>query len=654
MLVTLPETMYKVSIVTLRRYSTKLVEEAARAGALHVSKVKKLGPRDVTRLREELSKCEAALSRVRIIFRYLKRPMVVEVEGALTPEDAFRIVDSVSSKVDDIVTRIENLQHELSRLERFLKYFEVLAKHTPKTPVSMLCYRGALYSIVTVAYKPQMRDSFESVVERFGGKLLKQYATPEFTLAIVLVKTRELDKFVEALERVECEVLRVEKKDVRVEAYVSELRNRVSELRSRISELSKDLERVISERLKDLALAMQVIESHAAMIRALLNSGETDYAVVVDGWVPESALDKFMKRIRSALPVCYISYRVADPSEMPPTKTRNPKYARPFEVVVKSFGIPKYIEYDPTPAVAASFILFFSLMNPDIAYGILVALGVKYLLDRFVEDPESPSYKQFKTAMYMLAAGMIVMGALSGTFAGISLPWYGSLPILHEISKAMQDPFTLIKLSVIIGLVHVNLAHAIALIKALKIDKNLWSAVREAGLFVAEAGGIPYVMAKFLRIPVVPPQYLDLMLYIALVGVALIVVSQIKINGGLGAVFWLFDITGLLGDVLSYTRIAGLSLATLYVARSFNMILLMTFKGAIATFGPLGYLSLVAIIPLAFLAHIMNTVFSAMSGFAHSMRLCLVEFASKFFEGEGYEYDPLAIRVRRRVYIYPM
>jgi Archaeal/vacuolar-type H+-ATPase subunit I len=103
---------------------------------------------------------------------------------------------------------------------------------------------------------------------------------------------------------------------------------------------------------------------------------------------------------------------------------------------------------------------------------------------------------------------------------------------------------------------------------------------------------------------------------------------------------WLFQITGLLGDVLSYVRLAGVGLATYYMALIFNFIIEFA-SGALIQVSPV--LSYAAVIPLAVLAHLMVTVLAQLGAFVHSLRLCILEFLTKFYEGNGYEYNPLRV-----------
>jgi V/A-type H+-transporting ATPase subunit I len=195
-------------------------------------------------------------------------------------------------------------------------------------------------------------------------------------------------------------------------------------------------------------------------------------------------------------------------------------------------------------------------------------------------------------------------------------------------------------------LIHVNIAHLLTLIKGAKAGSK-GTVISKLGLFLLEIGAIPWIVHKLLHadIPILPEQAYPILLYVAGAGLILIIASYLRMNGALlGGIFSLSEVTGILGDVMSYCRLAGVGLATYYLAYAFNLmstILPDMLPGAIGVVaGPL----LAVIILLV--GHIINAALSGISCFAHSLRLCFVEFLLKFYEGSGKEYSPFRLKTR--------
>ena len=140
------------------------------------------------------------------------------------------------------------------------------------------------------------------------------------------------------------------------------------------------------------------------------------------------------------------------------------------------------------------------------------------------------------------------------------------------------------------------------------------------------------------------PVIYSILVYVMLAGVVVVVLGNIIASGGLGSILWLFDVTGILGDIMSYTRLAGVGLATFYLASTFNLMadifVDMMGDGIGRIFGVI-----LAVVIVVF-GHVINLILTAISGFMHSLRLCFVEFLFKFYEGGGTEYSPFKLRKR--------
>jgi len=152
-----------------------------------------------------------------------------------------------------------------------------------------------------------------------------------------------------------------------------------------------------------------------------------------------------------------------------------------------------------------------------------------------------------------------------------------------------------------------------------------------------------------VEIPLLPEQAYPILLYLVFLSIVLIVVSSIVQKGAfLGGIFWLFDLTGLLGDVMSYCRLAGVGLATFYLAKSFN--LMAQVVSDMVPAGPAGLLNLIVggliLIVILLIGHVINLALSGITCFVHSLRLCFVEFLLKFYDGGGKRYSPLRLRTQ--------
>ncbi len=59
----------------------------------------------------------------------------------------------------------------------------------------------------------------------------------------------------------------------------------------------------------------------------------------------------------------------------PPTKLKNPKIFKPFEMFVEMYGLPNYHEFDPTIFVALTYTFIFGWMFGDVGQGLCLLIG---------------------------------------------------------------------------------------------------------------------------------------------------------------------------------------------------------------------------------------------------------------------------------------
>jgi V/A-type H+-transporting ATPase subunit I len=350
--------------------------------------------------------------------------------------------------------------------------------------------------------------------------------------------------------------------------------------------------------------------------------------------------------MREKAPQAFVDARKPETGETPPTKLKNPRLMRPFEQIVNIVDIPKYGGWDPTPIVALSFAFFYGLMIGDVLYGIFLALVARFLLPSFVDDRYDEGFKEFQRLIYLCACSAIVIGALNGGWMGNIYTLFGikDMALSPLVKRLMGDPLTFVIMAVIIGFIHVNLAHLLALIKGIG-DRNIGAVLNRVGLFLTQFA-LPGLLRGVLnvQIPLIPVSAYPYLNYVMYAGIVLVIVSNYIMNKGTGFFLWIFDITGLFGDVVSYARLAGVGLAGSYLGQSFNLIVVLFGKIFPGVVGAI--VGTVAGIALFLIGHTFNLILSGMGCFVHSLRLCFVEFLTKFYDGGGQEYAPF--RIRRR------
>ena len=92
------------------------------------------------------------------------------------------------------------------------------------------------------------------------------------------------------------------------------------------------------------------------------------------GWIPAKELTKILPKLSKEKDIKYDIKNYDEVAGTPPTKLRNNIFVRPFETIVKMYGLPNYTEIDPTAFVAITAFLLFGFMFGDVGQGMVIFL----------------------------------------------------------------------------------------------------------------------------------------------------------------------------------------------------------------------------------------------------------------------------------------
>jgi V/A-type H+-transporting ATPase subunit I len=648
-----PDPMVKVRVMTPKDYSTETLKTLHRAGVLHVEETEELKPVDKEAIDRERKEVAELLTGINDVLAYVSKG-----ERVLVGEGMELIYSQPLSEIDSEVralcTRLGNMHQRATRLDEQIKELTDLGKYLgplgqdADVRLRDLDFSGS-YLFSRVFVFPS--ELFAALQAKFRERLLDNIVTTveNETVLYAIAKVEDLDTIESAVKDGGGKVLQIPKEDSTLAEFREAAQRDIHNLEEELAKLRVEIESRTRENLRTLMLFREALSAEIERLAVLAKAGEAKYVRLIEGWVPEHNVEAAFSELKEKIGYVFADTRKPEQTEEPPTRMRNSTAIKPFEVIVNLFGTPKYREWDPTPVIAYSFAFFFGIMLGDVVYAALLMLFARFGLRILTDDPQSEGFKLFQRIIYVGGGVGLVIGLLTGSYLGDFYRFFGieSLTLSALIKHWLSSPVHFIGLALIIGLVHVNIAHVLALAKGIR-DRQKAIVPAKAGLFLLEIGAIPFIMHNILgmSLPLLTdPMYIYL-LFVAGLGLVLIIAAAIMERGlFLGSIFWLFDVTGILGDVMSYARLAGVGLATYYLAYAFNLM-----AELLRTMMPVGAVrvivgSLIFLLVLLF-GHFLNLVLSGITCFVHSLRLCFVEFLFKFFEGGGRAYSPFRLKAR--------
>jgi V/A-type H+-transporting ATPase subunit I len=652
-IVNTPDPMVKVRVMTTKDYSTKTLKTLHRAGVLHVEESEELKPVDKEAIEQERREVSELLTSINDVLAYVPKG-----EQVLLEEDVEVIYNRPLSEIDSEVrllcTKLSNMHQRATKLDDDIKELTELTKYLGSLErqadirLQDLNFSGSyLFSRVFVF----PNELFETSYPKLRDYILESLSgTVENETVLYAIAKSESQKTIEfSVEDGGGRILPIPSEDLTIREFLGAADGNIHSLEEELAKLRTEIESKTRENLEKLVLFREALSAETERLAVLAKASEAKYVRLIEGWVPEINVEAAISELRENIGYVFIDTRKPEQAEEPPTKMRNATAVKPFEVVVNLFGTPKYKEWDPTPVIAYSFAFFFGIMLGDVVYSALLMLFARFGLRILVDDPKTEGFKLFQRIIYISGGVGLVIGLLTGSYLGNFYEFFGieSLTLATVIKHWLSSPVHFIGLALIIGLIHVNIAHVLALIKGRREGQKA-IVPNKAGLFLLQIGAVPWIMHVILgmNLPLLTDQIYSILLYIAILGVVLIVVSSFMEKGAfLGSIFWLFDITGILGDVMSYARLAGVGLATYYLAYCFNLMASLLHGMVPAGIARLILGSLIFILVLL-AGHVLNLALSGITCFVHSLRLCFVEFLFKFFEGGGRAYSPFRLRAR--------
>lgn len=351
---------------------------------------------------------------------------------------------------------------------------------------------------------------------------------------------------------------------------------------------------------------------------------QTPNLFVLTAWCPKAKADDLLAKLEKDYTFA-VERRAPLPDENVPTLLENSALASPFEELVMMFSPPRYgIDIDPSGFLVVLYSFFFGIMLSDIGYGLLLMLGTGILVWGLKVQG---TIRKMSLVLFSGGIFAIFWGLMFGSFFG-NLPTTitgGAINLKPVWFDPLDDPMTLMIASMIFGVIHLFIGMAIK-IYMLQRRGNLYEAMTTVFPWYLILGGLGLMLAT--KIPWAH--------YVSLAGVAIILIlspseSKNPIKRFFSNLISLYDITSFLGDILSYTRILALTLATAVIALVVNILLELvgiTFPAII-----------LGIVVLLF-GHILNLALSGLSAYVHAIRLHYVEFFGRFYEGVGRLFAP--------------
>lgn len=546
-------------------------------------------------------------------------------------------IDKVYKLVSEKHERLKALDSELKELDELQEYLS----HMKHMDVNLSELMDMKYIDMKLGrMTPYNMDKLKKNYENISALVFKLYQNSEDVLVMIFVPISiemEVERVLISLNFDEY------KFDSRFQgnpfewinmsnARKNEIKKEVQAIRNEMKSIYKEYSSNVGKYYSRLYMEYKIEELKSYIVC-------TDEFFYLAGWVPKYKKNELLSSLADYEERLIIVSNNAEETREglePPTCLKNNYLTRPFEAVVKLYGIPSYNELDPTAFLGISYMLLFGAMFGDLGQGLVLFI-IGEILNRKAHRPNM--------------GGVFSRLGISSMFFGLL---YGSLFGYEDILPAilvrpMESINNVLIAAIIIGVILTSVGYIFNLINCYKkkdVENGIFSKNGLVGMCFFWL--LLYMIAANVTGAgtIIPGGIITLLLVVLLVLMLLKepmanlvkgsrpLYSESKgdyfVEGGFGIVETLLSI---FSSTISFIRVGAFAINHVGLFMAFEALSEMMSNS----------------VESALVIVIGNVVIIGLEGlivFIQGLRLEYYELFSKYFDGSGYEYNPIYLRTR--------
>ncbi|MDW8056384.1 MAG: V-type ATPase 116kDa subunit family protein [Elusimicrobiota bacterium] len=558
----------------------------------------------------------------------------------LTSQEVF-----ISYSLNSDLEQISNLYTEIEQIDREIKSIHTNIQNLQNKKVLIENFSGINLSFSKLRQLKNYKYFFLRINVKKLNSLIKELQklrlsyywihrkVKDVYYFFVLIHNSEENNFFNLTRLFEIQILNItqEIETDSIEEEIKIINKKIADQKMLLKELEEKIKILLTPNIKKIISTYVQAREVEDFILAQQNTTKTKYSKILSCWVPEKFINK-VKNLVNKFTNVSVLFIEPQKGEDIPTVLRNKPISEPYEFITTLYGYPKINTVDPTNFLAPFFTLFFALCVSDVFYGILLTLTWVFLRNKV---PKYSEYYKLVTLLKYLGLTSIVIGFLLDSFLGFSVVRNFKLPLNIAVFDPLNRPIDMLKFTFLLGFVQIIFGLFINTIKSYK-DNDILSSIDNLSWVLFIFSFAPVVYNLFFPKDISESLLktsgrvsLAIFLFIVIfqsrnIKSILLKPVNILVKG--------YNVIGFYADILSYSRILALALASSAIAQTINILVGKLLKAEL-----LGIKFLEPILaPIVFVGgHIFNFLLGCLGAFVHSARLQFLEFFSKFFVAGG-------------------
>lgn len=410
-----------------------------------------------------------------LVERFDKKTSSVKLD--VTPAEASDIILSATRDLEDLTVKKKNFSVEKEHLLELQKKIQPF-RHLDYEINKILEFKFIKFRFGRISHEYYTKFS-KFVYDNLTTLFFECESDPEYVWGVYFVPAAHEEQIDAIYSSLHFERLFIpaEYEGTPEEAY-NLINRKLMDVSRKIDDVNNKMKERLISKTDEILTAFEVIRVHYSnfdvrkMAACTKFSDSKSVYFILCGWITETHVEELLKDIDIDQNIyCMIQDANENVNSKPPTKLKNFKLFKPFEMFINMYGTPAYNEIDPTSFVAITYSLIFGIMFGDVGQGLCLVIGGALLY----------KFKKIPIAAIVSLAGIFstIMGFMYGSIFGFE-------GVIHHIwLNPMENVMTVLLTAVAFGASLIIIAMVINIINGIKakdVEKIFFDTNGVAGL----------------------------------------------------------------------------------------------------------------------------------------------------------------------------
>ena len=326
------------------------------------------------KIKETLKKCENLLNKIGI--EYTEEAEVVLLENIV--QDIEQKIEEIENNYNESINLLQKNQKEkqetIEKIEEISKIQDLDINIKKLYDLQYIKFR---YGIIPKVNLEEIKKEIENL-----NTILFEIKQEKNVSWIMYFTTTEYVSSIDGLFNIQKFERKLLPDDLlnTPNEYMKNLREKIRQNEFNIEGLNSRIEKIKSNAMTEVLGYYRELQTYDKIntIKKYIVHDQND-TFYIAAWVPETSLNEIKAKLEDLKNIDY----VIEDGENPPTKLKNNKIIKPFEELVKMYGMPNINELDPTWFVALTTFIMFGFMFGDVGHGLVfMIIGIIFLIRR--------------------------------------------------------------------------------------------------------------------------------------------------------------------------------------------------------------------------------------------------------------------------------